>query len=50
VARGPLGTCAEYLLNTVEHLDALGFRDASLERIRHRVERRLAAPTAAAAS
>lgn len=50
VARGPLGTCAEYLLNTVEHLDALGFRDASLERIRHRVERRLAVPAAAAAS
>jgi cation transport protein ChaC len=40
VARGPLGSCAEYLLNTVEHLEALGFRDASLERIRHRVERR----------
>jgi cation transport protein ChaC len=40
VARGPLGSCAEYLLNTVEHLEALGFRDASLERIRRRVESR----------
>ena len=41
VARGPLGSCAEYLLNTVEHLEALGFRDQSLERIRTLVERRL---------
>jgi len=40
VARGPLGSCAEYLLNTVEHLEALGFRDASLERIRRRIETR----------
>jgi len=49
VACGPLGSCAEYLLNTVEHLEALGFRDASLERIRHRVESRLRAPIAAGA-
>jgi cation transport protein ChaC len=41
VARGPLGSCAEYLLNTVEHLDALGFRDQSLERIKALVEKRL---------
>ena len=40
VARGPLGSCAEYLFNTVEHLDALGFRDASLERIKRRVQMR----------
>jgi cation transport protein ChaC len=40
VARGPLGSCAEYLLNTVEHLEALGFRDQSLERIKMLVERR----------
>ena len=33
-ACGPLGTCAEYLHETVDHLHALGFRDASLERIR----------------
>ena len=50
VARGPLGSCAEYLVNTAEHLEALGFRDQSLERIRQRVEGRVAAPTAAAAS
>jgi cation transport protein ChaC len=50
IARGPLGSCAEYLLNTVEHLEALGFRDASLERIRRRVEKRERAPVAAAAS
>ena len=50
VASGPLGTCAEYLLNTVEHLDALGFRDASLERIRYRVESRMHTPASVAAS
>ncbi|SEE00597.1 cation transport protein ChaC [Rhizobiales bacterium GAS191] len=49
VARGPLGSCAEYLLNTVHHLEALGFRDASLERIRHRVERRGRLPMAVGA-
>jgi cation transport protein ChaC len=48
VARGPLGSCAEYLLNTVEHLEALGFRDQSLERIRTLVEQRIA-PAASAA-
>jgi cation transport protein ChaC len=37
VARGPLGSCKEYLINTVQHLEALGLRDASLERIRRRV-------------
>lgn len=46
VAHGPLGSCAEYLLNTVAHLDELGFRDASLERIRRRVERRQRAANA----
>jgi glutathione-specific gamma-glutamylcyclotransferase len=39
-ARGPLGTCAEYLHETVNHLQALGFRDQSLERIRAHVPRR----------
>ncbi|WP_342358957.1 gamma-glutamylcyclotransferase [Terrarubrum flagellatum] len=38
-ARGPLGSCAEYLHETVEHLEALGFRDESLERIHRRVPR-----------
>jgi glutathione-specific gamma-glutamylcyclotransferase len=49
IAHGPLGSCAEYLLNTVEHLEELGFRDASLERIRRRVERRQRAAKALAA-
>jgi cation transport protein ChaC len=38
-ASGPSGSCAEYLHETVSHLDALGVRDASLERIRRRVEK-----------
>jgi cation transport protein ChaC len=42
-ARGLLGPCAEYLVNTVDHLNALGLRDPCLERLRSRV-----APTAAA--
>jgi cation transport protein ChaC len=50
VARGPLGSCAEYLLNTVEHLEALGLRDASLERIRRRIEKRQRAPMVASVS
>jgi cation transport protein ChaC len=49
VARGPLGSCKEYLFNTVEHLEALGFRDASLERIRRRVEERMKPPRPAGA-
>ena len=32
-AAGDLGTCREYLENTVQHLAALGLRDAGLERI-----------------
>jgi len=32
-AAGPLGACAEYLHNTVEHLDALGIRDRPLCRL-----------------
>ncbi len=48
VARGPLGSCIEYLRNTVEHLEALGFRDASLERIRRRVDARSSRVAAAA--
>jgi cation transport protein ChaC len=33
-ARGPFGSCMEYLTNTIEHLDAIGLRDAGLDRIR----------------
>ncbi|MFM0289309.1 gamma-glutamylcyclotransferase [Paraburkholderia megapolitana] len=33
-ARGPLGTCQEYFMNTIGHLEALGLRDVGLERIR----------------
>jgi cation transport protein ChaC len=36
-AHGMLGSCRDYLERTVEHLAALGFRDASLERIRARI-------------
>jgi cation transport protein ChaC len=36
---GHLGTCAEYLHETVDHLHELGFRDRSLERIRAHVPR-----------
>lgn len=36
-ATGPLGTCREYLENTVSHLRDLGIRDARLERIADRV-------------
>lgn len=37
--RGTLGTCAEYLHETVDHLRELGFRDRSLERISAHVPR-----------
>ncbi len=33
-ATGPLGTCAEYLFETVEHLKELGVKDRGLERMR----------------
>lgn len=46
-AQGELGSCAEYFEQTVEHLHALGLRDAGLERIRRDMERR-AAPMSAA--
>jgi cation transport protein ChaC len=32
-ACGELGSCREYLENTISHLAALGLRDAGLERI-----------------
>ena len=36
-ARGWLGPCADYLVNTVDHLAALGIHDRPLERLRARV-------------
>ncbi|UUX51916.1 gamma-glutamylcyclotransferase [Nisaea acidiphila] len=36
-AHGFLGPCAEYLFNTVEHLDELGIPDRGLTRLRDRV-------------
>ena len=36
-ASGWLGSCAEYLHNTVEHLDELGLHDAQLKRLDRRV-------------
>ncbi len=36
-AMGPLGPCADYLLNTVSHLEALGIEDRRLGRLRDRV-------------
>ncbi len=38
-ARGPLGSCAEYLRRTTEKLAELGFKDRGLERVRRAVER-----------
>ncbi len=37
---GQGGACAEYLANTVDHLDALGLADASLRRLLRAVEAR----------
>jgi hypothetical protein len=36
-ARGYLGRCADYLIDTVDHLAALGIHDRSLEPLRTRV-------------
>jgi cation transport protein ChaC len=36
-AHGQLGPCADYLVNTVDHLAELGIHDAPLERLRARV-------------
>lgn len=36
-AHGTLGPCADYLLNTAAHLEQLGIRDRTLERLRRRV-------------
>ncbi len=36
-ASGRLGPCADYLMNTIEHLAELGIHDRPLERLRARV-------------
>jgi cation transport protein ChaC len=36
-ASGFLGPCADYLVNTIDHLAALGIHDRPLERLRDRV-------------
>lgn len=43
-ARGFLGACADYLINTVDHLAELGIRDRPLERLRQQVVARTSAP------
>ncbi|WP_374446540.1 gamma-glutamylcyclotransferase [Stella sp.] len=45
-ARGDRGPCAEYLDNTVRHLDQLGLEDRSLTRLREEVQRLLRVPPA----
>lgn len=37
-AEGWLGSCAEYLYSTVDHLDELGLRDGPMHALRRRVE------------
>jgi cation transport protein ChaC len=49
-ATGALGTCAEYFLHTVEHLEELRLRDRHLRRLRDRVLARRAHETAVAHS
>ena len=39
---GELGSCRDYLLNTVAHLEEIGVRDAHLHDLAHRVKRKLA--------
>jgi cation transport protein ChaC len=46
-ACGHWGTCAEYLLNTVVHLEALGIHDRYLWRLQEMVAERIAAQDAA---
>jgi cation transport protein ChaC len=42
-AAGPLGTCAEYLFETVAHLEELGVRDRGLERMRRSLAKHIEA-------
>jgi cation transport protein ChaC len=46
-ACGHWGTCAEYLMHTVQHLDALGIHDSYLWRLQEMVAARIAASAAA---
>lgn len=43
LAHGARGSCADYFFKTVDHLAALGFHDASLERLRDGVIRNMEA-------
>jgi glutathione-specific gamma-glutamylcyclotransferase len=43
-ASGFLGPCADYLINTVDHLAGLGIHDGPLERLRDRVLAQAAVP------
>lgn len=49
-ASGTLGACADYLINTVDHLAELGIRDRALERLRARVVALREAPRAASSA
>jgi len=40
-AKGRIGSCAEYLFNTVEHLDAMGLKDHQLSRVAEQVRQRI---------
>ncbi|HIF10150.1 MAG TPA: gamma-glutamylcyclotransferase [Sneathiellales bacterium] len=42
-AEGPLGNCADYLINTADHLEELGILDAPLQHLRTEVQRLCAA-------
>ena len=46
-AEGFLGPCADYLINTVDHLAELGIHDRPLEKLRQRVLARRTVPPAA---
>lgn len=41
-AEGPLGPCRDYLFNTVQHLEEMGFQDRGLRRVAQAVHRHLA--------
>jgi glutathione-specific gamma-glutamylcyclotransferase len=46
-AEGRLGPCADYLINTIDHLAELGIHDRPLEKLRQRVFAHRTAPPAA---
>jgi cation transport protein ChaC len=49
-AAGHWGSCAEYLQNTVEHLEELGIRDCNLWRLQALVAERIQAATSSPGS